>query len=115
METKFAQWPPFRSDLRKQFGYLSFNCTLINLDIIGIKLLKSGEVVAITYRGARKTGFIYEGGKLTDQQVFRAFTDVPLDYNELEKYEKEYLGRIEILAPPKDNYVFVNEQEIMKK
>ncbi|PWN67625.1 hypothetical protein [Chryseobacterium oncorhynchi] len=115
METKFAQWAPFRSDLREQFGYLSFNCTLINLDIIGIKLLRTGDVVVITYRGARKTGFIYEGGQLTDQQVFRIFTDMPMNYNELARYEQEYAGRIEILAPPRDNYVFISEQEVSRK
>ena len=115
METKFAQWPPFRSDLRKQFGYLSFNCTLINLDIVGIRLVSSGEVVVIAYRGAHKVGYFYEGDKLNSKQVFRAYTDVPDNYNELIDYEKEYFGRIEILAPPRDNYVFVNEQEIVKK
>ncbi|MEI7486441.1 MAG: hypothetical protein WCJ72_03350 [Chryseobacterium sp.] len=115
METKYAQWPPFRSDLRNQFGYLSFNCTLINLDVIGIKLISSGEVIVITYRGARKTGFIYEGVKLTDQQVFRAFTDIPEDYNELKNYERNFQGRIEILAPPRDNYVFITDQEIKRK
>lgn len=115
METKFAQWPPFRSDLRKAFGYLSFNCSLINIDIIGIRMIRSGEVVVIAYRGAYKVGYIYDGIKLTDKQVFTAFSDVPVNYNDLPEYERKYAGRIEILAPPKDNYVFVTEQEIVKK
>ncbi len=110
-----SHFPPSRSDLKKHFGYLSFNCSLINLDVIGIKLIKSGEVVVITYRGNRKTGFIYEGEKLTEAQVLRTFSDVPETYNDLEKYEMEYEGRIEILAPPKDNYVFINDQEIKRK
>ncbi|MHA7822493.1 hypothetical protein ACVVIH_06995 [Chryseobacterium arthrosphaerae] len=115
METKFAQWPPFRSDLRKAFGYLSFNCSLINMDIIGIRLIRSGEVVVIAYRGAHKVGYFYDGAKLTEKQVFTTFSDVPGNYNDLPEYESKYAGRIEILSPPKDNYVFVSEQEIVKK
>lgn len=110
-----TQFPPYRSDIKKHFGYLSFNCTLINLDIVGIKLIKSGEVVVITYRGNRKTGFMYEGDKLTEAQVLRTYTDVPPTWNELAKFEDEYQGRIEILMPLRDNYVFINEKEIRQK
>lgn len=115
METKCASFPPSKNDLRNHFGYLSFNCTLINVDIVGVKLLNSSEIVVITYRGNRKTGFIYEGEKLTSNQVFAVFNDVPYEWNDLEKYEAAYPGRIEILAPAKDNYVFINDIEIIKK
>lgn len=115
MKTKFASFPPLKSDLKKHFGYLSFNCTLINLDIVGIKLLNSNEVVVITYRGNKKTGFIYEGEKLNSKQVCAVFNDVPDEWNLLEEYEREYDGRIEVLAPPKDNYVFISEKEISEK
>ncbi|AZA93020.1 Uncharacterised protein [Chryseobacterium nakagawai] len=112
---KNKEFPPSRSDLKDHFGYLSFNCTLINLDIVGIRLVNSGEVVVITYRGNRKTGFIYEGDKLNEAQVMRTYSDVPETWNDLQSYEKAYEGRIEILNPLKDNYVFISEQEIIEK
>ena len=115
MRTKFAQWPPYKSCIRKAHGYLSFNCSLINLDVVGISLLKSKEVVVIYYRGAWKRGYLYEGDKLSPQQVFKIFCDVPESADDLEKYEKEYEGRIEILVPPRDNYVFINEMEVVQK
>lgn len=114
METKYAHFPPFKSDLKKHFGYLSFHLNLINTDIVGIKLIASGETIVITYRANRKTGFIYEGEKLNSQQVFKVYCDVPDTFNELEIYEKQYENRIEVLAPPRDQYVFINETEIRK-
>lgn len=112
---KDSNFPPSRTELKQHFGYLSFNCTLINLDIVGIRLMRSGEVVVITYRGNRKTGFIYEGDKLNNAQVLRIYTDVPDTWNDLKNYEKAYEDRIEILNPLKDNYVFISEQEIAEK
>lgn len=115
MITKYANWAPYKSDIRKAHGYLSFHCALINLDTIGIRLLKSGEVIVIFYRGAWKRGYMYEGDKISNEQVFKVFNDVPLSFNDLEAYENEYEGRIEILAPARDNYVFINEMEVVKK
>lgn len=104
--------PLFKTQLRERFGYLAFNCVLINVDIIGIRSLKTGEGVIITYRGDKKTGFIYEGDKLTLAQQLTFFTDAPDSYSELGKFEKEMQGRIEILVPPKDNYVFVDDRVV---
>jgi len=114
MKTKHANFPPSKSDLMKHFGYLSFHVNLINTDIVGIRLISSGETIVITYRANRKTGFIYEGEKLSSQQVFKVYSDVPETFNELEIYEKQYENRIEILAPPRDQYVFINEMEVRK-
>lgn len=105
-------FPLFKTQLRERFGYLAFNCELINVDIIGIRSLKTGEGVIITYRGDKKTGFIYEGDKLTLAQQLTFFTDAPDSYSELGKFEKEMQGRIEILVPPKDNYVFVDDRVV---
>lgn len=105
-------YPLFRDQLKEKFGMLSFNCVLINLDIIGIRSLKSGETVIIIYRGKDKTGFMYEGNKLTPAQQKQFFDDAPEDINDLKKFENEMIGRIEILLPPKDNYVFINENEV---
>ena len=104
--------PLFRDQLKEKFGILSFNCILINVDLIGMRSLKTGEVVIITYRGKEKTGFMYEGGNLTTAQQKQFFDDAPEDYNDLVKFEKEMVGRIEILVPPKDNYVFINENSV---
>jgi len=115
MFVKNADFPPYKWQLKEIFGALSFNCALINLDIIGIRMVLSGEVIVIAYRGSQKIGYFYEGDKLSAKAVFNGYNDVPTDWNELEAYEKEYEGRIELLVPPKDNYVFINDIEISKK
>lgn len=107
-----AEFPLMKDQLMKDFGYLSFQLALVNVDIIGIRILKSYETVIITFRGAHKTGFIYEGGNLKPSQVLRVFQDVPEDRNQLPEYEKSLGDKVEILLPPKDNYVFINEREI---
>ncbi|WP_336689404.1 MULTISPECIES: hypothetical protein [unclassified Chryseobacterium] len=107
-----SNFPPFKADLKKHFGYLSFNCTLINLDLVGIRFIKSGEVVVITYRGNRKTGFIYEGEVFNEKQVLRAYRDAPDSWNDLKEYEEAFEGKVEVLAPVKDNYVFINDMEV---
>lgn len=109
-----ASFPPFRSDLKKAFGYLSFQCSLINVDVIGIRLKKSYEVVIITWRGPQKTGWIYEGEKLTPKQILQLYEDIPEDKNKLEEYEKTYSDKIEILIPEIDNYVFITEKEVQR-
>lgn len=116
MKTKYAAFPPFKKDLKENFGYLSFNVTLINLDIIGVRLLGKfkDEVVVIIFRGANKMGFMYEGLALTEEQVITVYKDVPECYNDLDSYEGKFAGRLEVLAPQKDNYVFINEMEVVK-
>lgn len=107
-----AELPLMKDQLMKDFGYLSFQLALVNVDIIGIRIKKSQETVIITFRAAHKTGFIYEGGDLSPEQVFRVFQDVPADRNNLPEYEKNLGEKVEILQPPKNNYVFINDLEI---
>ena len=57
---------------------------------------------------------MYEGGNLTTAQQKQFFDDAPDDINNLKNFENEMIGRIEILVPPKDNYVFVNENLVEK-
>lgn len=107
-----SDFPLSKKELKEQFGYLSFQTIFMNLDLVGIRIIRTGEVVCILYRGAWKVGFIYEGGNLTQAQVFKVYSDVPNNYNELAQWEKSMEGKIEILAPQRDNYVFINEKEV---
>ena len=112
MATTKTEFPLLKESLMKDFGYISFQLVLANVDVIGIRILKTQELVVITFRGAWKTGFIYEGGKLSPEQVYRVFSDVPEDRNHLPEYEKKMVEKVEVLIPPKHNYVFVNEREV---
>lgn len=107
-----SEFPLQKDQLMKEFGYISFQLVLANVDIIGIRIRKSFEMVVITFSKAQKTGFIYEGGNLTPDQVFKVFQDVPTDRNFLEEYEQSLGDKVEIIQPPKHNYVFVNENEV---
>ena len=107
-----SEFPLQKDQLIKDFGYISFQLVLANVDIIGIRIRKSFEMVVITFSKAQKTGFIYEGGNLTPEQVFKVFQDVPTDRNFLKEYEENLADKVEILEPPKHNYVFVTETEV---
>lgn len=109
---KYDEFPLLKEQLKKDFGFLSIQLALLNVEIIGIRIKASFETVIITFRGAWKTGFIYEGGKLSAEMVFRIFSDVPEDRNLLEDYRKKFGDKVEILEPPKHNYVFINENEV---
>jgi len=110
-----ASVPPDKNWLREKFGSISFQLAFANLDLIGIRLKKSGEVIIITYRGARKTGWIYEGEILTPQDIFQIYCDVPNNWNDLlNVYEAKFGHLVDILAPHKDLYVWLNENEIVK-
>lgn len=112
MITKYSEISATRRDLMKLYGFLSFQCIFINTDVVGIRFLQSNELVAIVYRGAYKCGFIYEGDKFTNAQLLEAYNDAPIDYNDLEAYEKKHREFIEIMVPRKDNYVFITEKEV---
>lgn len=110
-----SQIPPSRASIMKTFGYLSFECIFLNLDVVGILFRESNEIIAIQYRGGWKCGMIYEGGKFTNTQLLEAYDDVPVLYNDLQTYENSHSEYIEILIPKKDNYVFINERDVVKK
>lgn len=108
-----SDFPLSKKELKEQFGYLSFQTIFMNLDLVGIRIIRTGEVVCILYRGAWKVGFIYEGGNLTPKQVQYTYNDAPDNYNELDRWWKEREDKVEVLHPQKDNYVFINEKEIV--
>ena len=110
--TKSELFPLHKAEIMKDFGYISFQLILANVDVIGIRIRKSYEVVGISFVKNRKTGFFYEGGNLTAEQVFRVYQDVPEDRNLLAEYEERLGDKVELLDPPKHNYVFVNDTEV---
>lgn len=112
MIKNYANFPPFKSDLKKDFGYLSFQCGLINLDLIGIRLKKTWDVLVVFYRGGLKVGWVYDYGELPQETILKIYNDAPENYNDLEAYETKFKDWIEILVPPKDNYVFISEKEV---
>lgn len=115
MKTKFSEIPPMRRDLMEKFGFLSFQCIFINMDVVGIRFFESNEIIAIQYRGGWKCGMIYEGEKFSNALLLEAYNDAPINYNDLEEYEKTHSEFIEILIPRKDNYVFITEKEVQKE
>lgn len=109
---KTELFPLHKAEIMKDFGYISFQLILANVDVIGIRILKSFEVVVITFLKSQKTGFIYEGGNLSAEQVLRVYQDVPEDRNNLAEYEKNLGDKVEVLHPPKHNYVFVTDNTV---
>lgn len=110
---KTATLPPYRDDIRKIFGHISFQCLLVNLDIVGIRSRKTNEIIIVIYRGSNKVGYLYESGNLAQQQIFAVYNDAPQNWNDLERWEESMKDKIELLQPPRDNYVFVSDREVV--
>lgn len=109
-----SELPLLKEQLMARFGCISFQLVLANMDVIGLRIKSTYEVVIITYRGADKVGFIYEGGDLCEGRVFNIFKDAPADKNDLEAYALRYADKIDVLQMPKNNYVFVNDKEVRR-
>lgn len=111
-----SEIPPTRAQLMKIFrGTLSFQCSFINMDLVGIRFKKSQEIIIIQYRGSWKCGFIYEGDKFTNAQLLEAYNDAPISFDNLEDYERKHHEFIELMVPPKDDYVFITEALVKPK
>lgn len=110
----YKELPLLKEELIKDYGYISFQLILGNIDVVAIRIKKSFEIVCITYKGGKKVGFIYERGNLAEEKVLMIYRDIPEDYNELPAFEKLRTEKIEILQMPKNNYVFVNEKEVRR-
>lgn len=108
-----ASFPPYREDLRKAFGYVSFHCQLANLDLVGIRSKKTNEVIAIFYRGATKVGYLYEGGRLSEEVVFKVYQDVPKNYNDLDDWADTMGNKIEVMIQEQKHYVFLSDKEVI--
>lgn len=84
-----------------------------NSDVIGMKLLKSGEWIFPIYRTdkeERLSGYIYEGNLLSFQQVaevLQKFT--PPTLPELSEYQKLFKGRIKYYKTKIENFQIVGE------
>lgn len=114
MTTRYANLPPYKRDLFEAFGHLYFQCSLINLDVVGIRIKRTQEVLIILYRGPVKLGWIYEGGELSQNQILTIYNDVPEDFNLMQDYENRMSDKVEILIPQKDNYVFIDEGKVQQ-
>lgn len=105
--------PLHRAELKERFGSLAFQCVLINIDVYGIKILRTDEVVVILYSGGYKTGFLYEGGNLTQEQVFAVYKDAPKTPSDFESWANQREGKVDVLVPPKYNYVFIDDKQVV--
>ena len=92
-----TEFPTNRAELKEQFGYLSFQCTFINTDVVVVRSRRTYKYVLITYCCGRKTGFICE---------------VPSNYNDLDQWETQNEERLELLVPNTHNYVFIDDKVI---
>lgn len=106
---------PTKQELKNWCGYLSFHTAFYNLDLVGIRLKKSGETIMITFRGGKKTGYMYEGGNLNAQDVLQIFNDVPEFEDDIEKmYEPAFEHLVQVIYPKREYYLWLNENEIVQ-
>lgn len=109
---KTSEIPPLKSELKKAFGFLSFECVFMNIDAVGVLIVKTGQMLVILYRGAMKIGYIYEMEGLSEEKQNKIYQDVPSDRNKLEAWAKDLKGKVQLYIPPKHNYVFVSDDVV---
>ena len=107
-----TEFPTNRAELKEQFGYLSFQCTFINTDVVVVRSRRTYKYVLVTYCCGKKTGFICEDETLQWEKAFEIFKEVPSNYNDLDQWEEQNEERLELLVPNTHNYVFIDDKVI---
>ncbi|MCO4304727.1 hypothetical protein [Riemerella anatipestifer] len=112
MNIEKREYPPYKEDIKREFGYVSFNCLLANLDIIGVRSNRTFEIISVFYRGNIKVGYMYEYKNIPEEEIFKFYNSIPERSNDLKAWAEKLGDKITIIEPPKDNYVFVNDMEV---
>lgn len=101
-------------EMKKQFPSFSLHCSLMNIDIVGIWILKTGQAMTILYRQSLKIGFIYEMEGLSVEKQHKIYQDVPEYFQDLEDWEEKLRGRVQVVRPKLDHFVWLSDREISK-
>lgn len=101
-------------EMRKKFPSFSLHCSLMNIDIVGIWILKTGQAMTILYRQNLKIGFIYEMEGLSVEKQHKIYQDVPELFQDLEDWEEKLRGRVQVVRPKLDHFVWLSDREISK-
>ena len=108
------EFPPSRLEIKKRFGYLSFQCSLINIDVYGLEIIKHEDYIILLYQGNKKVGFINECKKLTEEQVFKLYKTIP-SANELYEFSEKHFDKIKIYNPEPNNFIFISDDVVTTK
>ena len=95
---------------------VSFQFALCNVDIIRIESRKNLENIMVLYLGNSKSGFIYEGIKLSYAKQFEIFqTLAPENKNDLKEYIRLHQDKVNYYTVQPDNYVFIADNLVERK
>ncbi|EKB56574.1 hypothetical protein HMPREF9699_01303 [Bergeyella zoohelcum ATCC 43767] len=98
--------------MRKMFPAFSLHCSLMNIDIVGIWILKTGQVMTILYRQGEKIGFTYEMEGLTEDKQTRVYKDIPNRIEDLETWEEKLEGKVQVIRPRREHFVWVKDRQL---
>lgn len=112
---KYCIYADYLKNVKIPFGHISFNAIHANIDVVAIKMKGkfSGEVILIQYFTANKVGWIYFGDIIPHKMVALIYADVPDNRNDLRKYEEEFAGKVTVVDSARENYLFLNDREII--
>lgn len=99
-------------EMRKMFPAFSLHCSLMNIDIVGIWILKTGQVMTILYRQGEKIGFTYEMEGLTEDKQTRVYKDIPNRIEDLEIWEEKLEGKVQVIRPRREHFVWVKDRQL---
>lgn len=108
--------------LRDDGCSVSYSKAFQNATVIGMKLIKSGEWIYAIYRtdlDEELRGYIYEGNKLTFQQIAEILSKhTPPTLTDVNAFAKKYKGRISFHRTKTDSFQIIgtySDREIIVK
>ena len=95
---------------------VSFQYSLCNVDVLRIESRKNLESIVVLYLGNAKSGFIYEGSKLSYAKQFEIFQNLaPENKNDLQEYIRLHQDKVNYYTAQPDNYVFIANNLVERK
>lgn len=101
-----------KDEMREMFPAFSLHCSLMNIDIVGIWILKTGQALTILYRQGVKIGFTYEMEGISEDKQLRIYKDVPNLLCDLKTWEEKLEGKVQVIRPRLEHFVWVKDRQL---
>lgn len=99
---------------RKNRGPLFFSTILQGIDVLAVKLLKSGEWMYGLYNGAAYCGYLHFGSVPLEAHPEILSDIMPRDYNDLQNYVNRLAERAQYYTGSTDTWYYIGDLDNRK-